>query len=169
MIAGAGSTGSFFRARVSSFEDHAEYLTTGVPPHPIPKSGKMPPGKFMVFNIKDSKFTPPKLGDVEVEDATRTDIPYGTASYGDPPKDLRMQPLDVQEKVLKNVKREVAQYYRNGFIFAKQVEHPGVRPYDYVDRAVTRFIALDWKKSRSYPLHQGLLKAGFTPSTTEAV
>jgi len=165
MATGTGATGSSGGAKVYSLAEHAEYLTTGVPPHSIPKSGKMPPGKFMVFDIKESKFAVTTIGDAEAEDATRTDIPYGTASYGDPPKDLRMQPLDVQEAVIRNAKRKVAQFYRDGFIFAKQVDHPGVIPYDYVDRAVAKFIALDWKKSRAHPLRRALLESGFTPST----
>jgi len=169
MVVGAGATGSSFKATVKSYEDHAEYLTTGVPPHSIPKSGKMPPGKFMWFNIKDSNFPVPTIGEAKADDATRKDIPYGFASTGDPPVDFTEEPVDRQKAIVRNAKRKMANFYRDGFIFAKQVNHPGVRPYDYVDQAVSRFVALDWKKSRSYPLQRGLLKAGFTPSTKEAV
>jgi len=168
MVVGIGATGSSFKATVRSFEDHAEYLTTGVPPHSIPKSGKMPPGKFMWFNIKDSNFPVPTIGEAKADDATRKDIPYGFASTGDPPVDFTEEPVDRQKAIVRNAKRKMANFYRDGFIFAKQVNHPGVRPYDYVDQAVSRFVSLDWKKSRPYPLQRGLLKAGFTPTPEEA-
>jgi len=156
MATGTGATGSSGGAKVYSLAEHAEYLTTGVPPHSIPKSGKMPPGKFMVFDIKESNFPVPTIGDAKADNATREDIPD---------QEFIELPVDKQEAVVRGAKRKVANFYRNGFIFAKQVDHPGVIPYDYVDRAVAKFIALDWKKSRAHPLRRALLESGFTPST----
>jgi hypothetical protein len=164
--AGAGSTGSSGGARVISNEDHAEYLTTGAAPHVIPKGGRMPRGKFMAFKPETSKYNIPKVGDVEVPDASRKDVPYGELAIGDnPPKDFRTLPLPRQENLLSDLKANISKFYRDGFFFAKTVNHPGVDDYDYVDKAVTSFVATEWKAERGRPMHKALLKAGFTPET----
>jgi len=52
------------------------------------------------------------------------------------------------------------------YFFAKSVEHPGYKPYSYMDDALTSWIPY-LRSNLRQPLREGIVRSGFTPTLEE--